>query len=186
MAKPMRKLERTPPRPQKQSPVKENNFGADEGAMVSRDEPVVTVKPTRGPVRRSPPRIVENTVSQNSAQKPVQDTPYIQDNFHSNSHKKPIEKKEKLRRSPVDPHRGPALIEAPPPRISEKQHSIPLNVHPVSLGKDFRNSPNITEEYEQLSPQKQHPYYHQTPKTFQHTHDTSELNTFEDRVDDLL
>ena len=182
----MRKLERTPPRPQKQSPVKDNNFGAGGGGMVSRDEPVVAVKPTSGPVRRSPPRIVENTVSQNSAQKPVQDTPYAPDNFHSNSHKKPIEKKEKLRRSPVDPHRGPALIEAPPPRISEKQHSIPLNVHPVSLGKDFRNSPNITEEYEQLSPQKQHPYYHQTPKTFQHTHDTSELNTFEDRVDDLL
>lgn len=181
----MRKLERTPPRPQKQSPEKDNNFGMG-GGMVSRDEPVIAVKPTNRPVQRSPPRIVENTVSQNSAHKNSQESSYTQENFQSNSYKKTIEKKEKLRRSPVDPHRGPALIEAPPPRISEKQHSIPLNVHPVSLGKEFRNSPNIMEEYELLSPPKQQPYYHHTPKTFQHTHDTSELNTFEDRVDDLL
>jgi hypothetical protein len=161
MPLPKRALQRTPP--------KANPPRNDVGAM-----------PIKGPVRRSPPR---NT--HNPSIKKVDERNYdYLDNLKIDS---TIEKKEKLRRSPVDQNRNTDFIESPAPvsRASERHESAPLNINPLKTGNELVQQPDFFENdaFLDMSPQK--PFY-QSPQTHKVHYDTSELTNFEDRVDGLL
>lgn len=176
-AKLKRGIQRTPPKPRQPTPPKDS--GIMGGGMVSRDDQSSKAKVAKGPVQRSPPRKIE----ENNLKVPNQ-TAYDYKNISTAN----IERKDKITRSPVSSKRNQIIAKETPLKIDEKQMSVPLEPVPVRLVNEFRNSPDYgsdTPSYEQFTPQKQL-FYPSSPKTFQHTQDTSELYNFEDRVDDLL
>lgn len=176
-AKQMRGIQRTPPKARQPTPPK--GSGAMGGGMVSRDDQPSKSKVAKGPVQRSPPRKIE----ENNLKVPSQ-TAYDYKNVNTAN----IERKDKITRSPVSSKRNQIIADDTPPKISEKQMSVPIESIPVRLANDFRHSPDYGSDapnYEQFTPQKQS-FYPSSPKTFQHTQDPSELYNFEDRVDDLL
>lgn len=156
---------------------------------MSRDEPSGASKPLRGPVKRSPPRKQENNFINSSGQKEDHNDSNSFD--YNNMHPNPstIERKEKVQRSPVASGKPlGANYEMSPSVKHEKVLQIPIvKNNPIKAANEFRHSPDPYQNdmYDQFSPHKQN-YSHFSPKTFTHVQEPTELNNFEDRVDDLL
>jgi hypothetical protein len=173
-------IQRTPPKPRQPSPPRD--LGIIGGGMVSRDDLPANGKAIKGPVQRSPPRKVDSNGLKANNQMAYN---------YSNINTEVIERKDKITRSPVTSNRSSKLAfndNDTPPRINEKQMSVPLEMNPVRFVNEYRNSPDYGSDpanFEQYSPQNQN-FYPRSPKTFQHSQDTTELHSFEDRVDDLL
>jgi len=181
--RPQRTLQRTPPKAQKK-PLPDNSAAKIGGGMVIRDKSPPATKPLSGPVKRSPPRKAE-TREVFSESKPTKEIS-PPDRIDLNK----IERKDKLQRSPAPSSRKATLVEESPSNLHEKQHSVPVTLHPMKLANNMRErgaSPNYPKEsaYEHLSPERRN-YYQNSPKTYTYAQDPSELNNFEDRVDDLL
>jgi len=184
--KPKRNLQRTPPKANKISPVKDDLPIFGGGGMVSRDDDYPqNSKQNNAPVQKSPPRKVENNYLERNKKKnynPNYD--YLDDIKIDN---KAIERKEKIRRSPVDQNRNTDYIEQLPQnnRALDKNLTIPLNINPLKAGNEFIQATEYYEEnmYDALSPQK---HYVGSPQTQKAHLQPTELLCFEDRVDDLL
>ena len=181
--RPKRALQRTPPKPKQPSPpISDGAFG-DGSGHVSRDDPVPSIRSNKGPVQRSPIRKVEDNYTEKKKIVDTRNYDYLDDiKIESN-----IERKEKLRRSPVDTMRNPDFSESSPnsKRSSMRQNCEPLTINPLKTGNEFRQANEFYENniYPDISPQK---HYFGSPQTQKVHYDTSELTNFEDRVDDLL
>jgi hypothetical protein len=184
--KPKRALQRTPPKAKNYSPIKDAKSGT--GGVVSRDHHESGSKTHgAGPVQRTPPRKHNEKLNRSALKDDPRNNSGIYDYSNVDKNTITIQRKDKIQRSPVDPMRNIQQLEVPPPKISEKQFSSPINLNEMNRGMDYSGSPDFAEGnlYEQFSPIK-HNFYPRSPQTFQNTRDTSELNNFEDRVDDLL
>ena len=185
--RPKRNLQRTPPRAKQPSPPRiDAEFVGGGGGLVSRDEPSTTTtktKATKGPVQRSPPRKSPNPSSEKK--KPDERNYDYLDSLKVDTN---IERKDKLKRSPVDPNRNNDIFESPPAPInmtSEKHESIPLNLNPLKAGNEYIAQPDFYDPslVGEMSPTKS---IYKSPQTQRVQYATSELNNFEDRVDGLL
>jgi len=184
--KPVRNLERTPPKAKKKQEIIKNTGGM--GGLMGRDDPSPTATPVRGPVKRSPARKIEN-------KELFSDTKLVKEAYEAeNINLNRIQRQDRIERSPVyspSPNRrGINLTETKATQPLEKQHSVPMHIHPLKIANDMRErrtSPHYNEEphYDQLSLQRQE-NFHQAPNTYSSSQNPSELNNFEDRVDDLI
>lgn len=182
--KPKHKLQRTPPKANKNSPNKDNaGFG---GGLMCRDDPVSsnTTRQQKGPVQRSPPRKAENNTSDRKKVEDDRNYDYL-DNIKIDYD---IERKDKIRRSPVDPMRNKDSREASPviPKtITEKRVTSPMiNLNPLKSNNEYTQNIDYMENYAyDQSPQKKLNYEPQTQKA---QYDNYELTYFEDKVDNLL
>ena len=126
--RPKRALQRTPPRPKQSTspPIADSNFGESSG-LVSRNDPVPSVRVNIGPVQRSPVRKVEDDHIEKKKIIDTRNYDYLDDiKIDTN-----IERKEKLRRSPIDTTQNQDFMEASPSSKRSSMKQEPLSINPM-------------------------------------------------------
>ena len=161
--KPRRNLMRTPPRPN--NPAQSNN--ADSigwgGGIMMRDDYVANPRVTRGPVKRSPPRLDEkrheSSEEDNIKTGIVSQASNENSNFETQS--------------------------TPPKLIPERQISSPSTINPLKNLTENRQSPDYIEPrlYDEFINKNTYP---SSPKTQINSYDPSKITTFGSRIDELL